>query len=221
MQKTPMSNLPGVGAMTDTLDFVKNLWGSMGVPGIGMNGIAAPTMSVEDLDKKIADLKAVEAWLNINVSMLRGTIQTLEVQRGTIVTLKSMGAAFANAVQQPGASEKSVLQAAPFASAFFPQGSKPAESTQAAATAASSATAGVDAASAAAAAAMTNPAAWWNMLQEQFKVAVNTAMSADSAGHKPAADAAGGAAEAGGEQKSAAAKGRAGAASGRTKDEGK
>lgn len=184
MQKQPMPNLPGVGAMTDTLDFVKNLWGSMGVPGIGMAGIAAPTMSVEDLDKKIADLKAVEAWLNVNVAMLRGTIQTLEVQRGTIVTLKSMGAALANAVQQPGASEKSVLAAAPFASAFFPQTSaqsstQPAKPAEAAKTAAPT---DKDSAASAAAAAMTNPAAWWNLLQDQFKVAVGSAMSPDAMG---------------------------------------
>lgn len=180
MQKQPMPNLPGVGAMTDTLDFVKNLWGSMGVPGIGMGGIAAPAMSVEDLDKKIADLKAVEAWLNVNVSMLRGTIQTLEVQRGTIVTLKSMGAALANAVQQPGASEKSVLAAAPFASAFFPQASaQPAKPAEPAKTAAP---ADKDSAASAAAAAMANPAAWWNLLQDQFKVAVGTAMSPEAMG---------------------------------------
>lgn len=219
MLKPPQPNLTGVGAMTDTLDFVKNLWGSMGVPGLGMGAMAAPPMSVEDLDKKIADLKAVESWLNLNLSMLRGTIQTLEVQRGTIVTLKSMGAAFASAVQQPGASEKSVLAAAPFASAFFPQAAaKPAEQPKAAEPAPPPPPASEkDAASAAAAAAMTNPTAWWNLLQDQFKVAVSTAMSPEAAGGKPAAPSAGdeatGSADAAGvadsEPKRAAAKGRA------------
>lgn len=79
-----MPHIPGAGAMTDTLDFVKNLWGSMSVPGMSMPGLGAPILSVEELDKKIADLKAVEAWLNVNVAMLRGTVQALEVQRGTI-----------------------------------------------------------------------------------------------------------------------------------------
>jgi ribosomal protein L29 len=32
---------------------------------MGVPGITAPTMSVEELDKKINDLKAVEAWLNL------------------------------------------------------------------------------------------------------------------------------------------------------------
>ena len=79
--------IPGVNALTDTLAFVKNMWGSMGVPGMVL-----PTVSVDDLDKKISDMKAVESWLNLNMSMLRGTIQTMEVQRATLVSLKSMNA---------------------------------------------------------------------------------------------------------------------------------
>jgi hypothetical protein len=99
MSNTPFPNIPGAGAMTDSLEFVKNLWGSMGVPGMSMPGLTAPAMSVEDLDKKIADLKAVEAWLNVNGAMLRATIQGLEVQRGTLATLKTMGASFADAMK--------------------------------------------------------------------------------------------------------------------------
>ncbi len=184
MLKPQMPNIPGVGAVTDTLDFVKNLWGSMSVPGISIPGMATPTLSVDDLDKKIADLKAVESWLNLNLSMLRGTIQALEVQRGTIATLKSMGAALSNAVKQPGANEKSVLAAAPYASAFFSQPAvepmarvepkpevKPEPKPEPAA---------ASAATTPAAAAMANPAVWWNMLQDQFKTAVTTAMSSDA-----------------------------------------
>ncbi|MGZ8288364.1 MAG: PhaM family polyhydroxyalkanoate granule multifunctional regulatory protein [Telluria sp.] len=97
MSNPSMSNMPGA----DTLEFVKNLWGGMGIPGM-----TAPTVSVDDLDKKIADLKAVEAWLALNSSMVRGTIQALEVQRGTLAALKSMGDAFAKAAARPaGATE--------------------------------------------------------------------------------------------------------------------
>src|SRR6201998_770798 len=121
MSNPQMSNIPGAAVMTDTLDFVKNLWGSMSVPGL-----TAPTLSVDELDKKINDLKAVEAWLNLNMSMLRGSIQALEVQRGTIATLKSMGASLAAAMSQPDASEKSLFESAPYASAFFQQPAPPA-----------------------------------------------------------------------------------------------
>ena len=210
MLKPQMPNIPGVNAVTDTLDFVKNLWGSMSVPGISVPGMVAPTLSVEELDKKIADLKAVESWLNVNLSMLHGTIQALEIQRGTIATLKSMGAALASAVQQPGANEKSVLAAAPYASAFFPPPAEPRAALRAEpkpepkierapeAPAAPEPTAQT----AQAAAQLANPNAWWNMLQDQFKQAVTTAMSSEAmtGATARAQDAASKLAEAGAEQ---------------------
>jgi hypothetical protein len=100
-----MPNIPGAASMTDSLEFVKNLWGSMGVPGMNVPGLAVPSLAPEDLDKKIADLKAVESWLNVNMTMLRGTIQALEVQRTTLATLKTMSATFAQSMGQavPGA----------------------------------------------------------------------------------------------------------------------
>jgi hypothetical protein len=179
MTNPQMPHIPGVGAMTDTLDFVKNLWGSMSVPGMSMPGLGAPALSLDELDKKIADLKAVEAWLNVNVAMLRGTVQALEVQRGTIATLKTMGATLAEAMKQPGADEKSVLAAAPYASAFF--GQPAAEPAAGKAEPAEGAAAGT-------APFMPDPTMWWNVLQDQFKQAVSGAMSPEAmAGGKPAA----------------------------------
>jgi hypothetical protein len=173
-----MPHVPGVGAVTDTLDFVKNLWGSMSVPGMSIPGLGAPTLSMDDLEKKIADLKAVEAWLNVNVSMLRGTIQALEIQRGTLATLKSMGASMAEAMKQPGADEKSVLTATPFASAFFAQPAAPAPQAAAAPEAAKGAA--QTAAPAPGSPFMPDPTQWWNVLQDQFKQAVTSAMSSDA-----------------------------------------
>ncbi|MGK5041240.1 PhaM family polyhydroxyalkanoate granule multifunctional regulatory protein [Janthinobacterium sp. GB1R12] len=184
MANPQMPQMPGAAVVTDTLDFVKNLWGSMSVPGMGVPGITAPTMSVEELDKKINDLKAVEAWLNLNTSMLRGSIQALEVQRGTIATLKSMGASLAAAITQPGASEKTVFESVPYASAFFQQAAPAApapEPKPAPAPAPEPAAAAPDDAGSHAAAQLANPSAWWNLLQDQFKQAVSTAMSPDAA----------------------------------------
>ena len=42
MTHPQMPHIPGATVMNDTLDFVKNLWGSMSVPGL-----TAPTLSVE------------------------------------------------------------------------------------------------------------------------------------------------------------------------------
>jgi hypothetical protein len=92
------SDIPGMNSMGDPLGFIKKLWGSMNVPGM-----VAPPMSVDELDKKIQDLKTVESWLNVNMNMLRGTIQALEVQRATIATLQSLGENFAQHMQQASA----------------------------------------------------------------------------------------------------------------------
>jgi len=189
--------------MTDTLDFVKNLWGSMGV----MPGIAAPTLSVDDLDKKINDLKAVEAWLNLNSSMVRGSIQALEVQRNTIATLKSMGKSLASAVQQPGEKDtRSLFETIPYASAFFQHAAdamqpaapgpaprdwkaeskapapapQPVQQPVQQPEAAAPTPAPAAATDAMAAAGLANPSVWWNLLQEQFKQAVTGAMSAEA-----------------------------------------
>jgi hypothetical protein len=178
--------------MSDTLDFVKNLWGSMNMPGMSLPGMAAPTLSVEELDKKISDLKAVESWLNVNMTMLRGTIQALEVQRGTIATLKSVGASFsAIAKQAPGpATEKSLLESSPYASAFLypntpaptPKAAAPVEtrSTSAEPEADKAADEQADPQSMGSLAALSNPLAWWSGLQEQFKHAVSTTAVTDT-----------------------------------------
>ena len=178
MLKPQIPNIPGVGVMTDTLDFVKNLWGSMSVPGVNLPGLVSPTLSVDELDKKIADLKAVEAWLNVNTSMVRGTIQALEVQRGTISTLKSMGANLAQAVKQPDATEKSVLEAAPYADAFFRQ---PVVEAIAEKNGEPKSKGKLKGGAALAGAALDTSAAWWNLLQDQFKQAVNTARVSEEA----------------------------------------
>ncbi|WP_208277263.1 PhaM family polyhydroxyalkanoate granule multifunctional regulatory protein [Massilia oculi] len=207
-----MLNQPMPG-MTDTLEFVKNLWGGMNIPGAmpGMGGMHMPGagLSVEDLDKKIADLKAVESWLNLNLGMLRGSIQALEIQRGTLATLKAMGDSMAQAMSQTGAASDAAM--APFAQ-FFTQAAQAA--APAAARPADSAAPPPPAPSAAApdtpvpppgaeasGAAMPAAVAWWNLLQDQFRQAVASAMPPDSA-HP---DKAGGAPSDGGDHPAAGA----------------
>lgn len=179
MANHQMPNMPGAAVMTDTLDFVKNLWGSMSVPGMNIPGITVPTLSIDELDKKINDLKAVETWLSLNMSMLRTTIQALEVQRGTIATIKSMGASLAAAVKQPGATEKSAFDSVP---AFFQQMAAAAVPVSAPAyEAPAPVEQAVEPEAPSAAATLVNPAmaGWWNLMQDQFKQAVSTAMTSD------------------------------------------
>ena len=50
----------------------------------------APTFNVEDLEKRIQELKAVHFWLDQNSRALAATIQALEVQKMTLATLQGM-----------------------------------------------------------------------------------------------------------------------------------
>lgn len=192
-----MPNIPGMGAMTDTLEFVKNLWGSMGIPGLqmphmpgmpsmampGLNipGMVMPTLSVDEINKKVSDLKAVESWLGLNMSMLRSTIQALEVQAATIATLKTMGENFA-ATMNPMAQEKPAsAEAAPAphngSGGGNGSGASHAEHAGERSHLAPEPTSKDQSDAASLTAPLVNAAAWWNMLQDQFKQAVNTAMT--------------------------------------------
>lgn len=79
-------------------DFLKNLagggaGGSAGgaVPGLpSLASWVAPTLSVEEVDKRIQELKTVQYWLEQNGHALKATIQALEVQKMTLSTLRGM-----------------------------------------------------------------------------------------------------------------------------------
>ena len=72
----------------DPLNFMRNMWGNM---GFSLPGMVAPTFDVDELDKRIKDMKAVEGWLRMNLSMLQMTIQGLEMQRTTVSAVQTMG----------------------------------------------------------------------------------------------------------------------------------
>lgn len=69
------------------LEFAQNLWGKM---GFSLPGMVTPTFDVDELEKRLVDLKAVEGWLKMNLSMLQMTIQTLEMQCTTLRAVKQM-----------------------------------------------------------------------------------------------------------------------------------
>lgn len=55
-----------------------------------VSGSNASNNAFTDLDKQIADLKAVQQWLTVNMNMLQASIQGLEVQRATLATLNEL-----------------------------------------------------------------------------------------------------------------------------------
>ena len=167
----------GFGKFIPGFDFLQNLAQSAGKaqPGAAPSWVA-PTLSVEELDKRITDLKAVQFWLEQNVTTLKATIQAMEVQKMTLATLQGMNVnmadlakafavkpapaaaeaapAQASAVQEP-VPEPAVEEAAP----EEPK-AKPARKTKAKE----------------ADKPMVDPMAWWGSLSQQFQNIAASAM---------------------------------------------
>jgi hypothetical protein len=154
--------LPGLGQSGDQaqnpllagMEMMRQAWQGMASSGgLGQSAMAAP-MTLEELDRRIADLRTVENWLRMNLSMLTSSIQGLEVQRATISTLRSFVETAAGAGKSGGG--QSPLEAVlgihkPDAAG---QGAKP----EGAAGETPSGTAAMP----------SSAQAWWNMLQGQF-----------------------------------------------------
>lgn len=94
---------------TDPLEFVRGMWNNM---GFSLPGMVTPTLDVNELDKRIADLKAVENWLKMNLNMLQMTTQGLEMQRVALAAVQAMS----QHARESGAAE-APADANPFAAA--------------------------------------------------------------------------------------------------------
>ena len=215
--KKAAGGLPFVGNMTDGIDFVRKMWGVTGLPGLpGMPSAAGitqfaqglpgalpsmitPTLDVGELDKRIADLRAVEQWLALNANMLRATIQSLEVQRNTIATLKSFGGSMLASVTRGGAPHEDTLgeaylrqaeergvarrqataETAAAAAAMVPPVSMPAPAAPIKRAPRRARGTASKKAAATAATMPLNPAVWWGALQDQFVRAAAAAAAAE------------------------------------------
>ncbi|AFU48046.1 hypothetical protein C380_21770 [Acidovorax sp. KKS102] len=83
----------GFGKFVPGFDFLQSLakGASSSIPQLpNLSNWVAPTISVEELEKRIDELKAVQFWLEQNSRALAATIQALEVQKMTLATLKGM-----------------------------------------------------------------------------------------------------------------------------------
>lgn len=93
----------------DPLDFVRSLWNNM---GFSFPGMVTPTLDLDELDKRIADLKAVEGWLKMNLNMLQMTTQGLELQRAALAAVKAMSQQAKDAAEKGDAGEANPFAAA-------------------------------------------------------------------------------------------------------------
>jgi hypothetical protein len=102
-----------------SLDMLKTMWGQGAAGQAGQfpftadaskaaGGFASafPGLDVDELEKRIKDLKSVENWLNMNLNILKSTIQGLEVQHATMMALKSFGDAVSAASSAASAPKK-------------------------------------------------------------------------------------------------------------------
>lgn len=154
---------PGFGQFVPGFDFLQNLAKGAAVQDAmkppQLSQWMAPTLSVEDLDKRIEELKAVQFWLDQNAAALKATVQALEVQKMTLATLKGMNFDMNDMARafMPGSDDKARADA----------GARPAS--------AGGATAAVD------------PMQWWGALTRQFQQIAASAMQQAAAHTAPGA----------------------------------
>jgi hypothetical protein len=155
------------GRFVPGFDFLQNLakGATAGVPATPpLSGWIAPTISVQELDKRIAELKAVQFWLEQNARALTATVQALQVQRMTLATLDGMNVAMGDVASAFG---KAAAPAEPVTPAAAAPAAKPAP-RKTAPHAAASAPPG-SAPESLAAAGMVDAMQWWNALTQQFQ----------------------------------------------------
>jgi hypothetical protein len=84
------------GSPQDPFEMFRRLWGPLGVP---VPGMAMPTLDPQEIEKRIQELKSVELWLNMNLNVLRGAIQGLEMQKAGLQGMQGMQEAMQQAMQ--------------------------------------------------------------------------------------------------------------------------
>lgn len=201
----------GFGKFIPGFDFLQGLAQSAGSATARPLGRlpewVAPTVSIEEVDKRITELKAVQFWLDQNGKALAATIQALEVQRMTLSTLQGMNVSMgelAQAFQFPAAAAtagkgaasagqsdhsdwpmssagKAGKQEKPQAAPAQPPAEPPAAAAAAASADAGSKASGPEASAPkdepAQAAAMGQAMQWWGALTQQFQQIAAKAMA--------------------------------------------
>ncbi len=150
----------GFAKLVPGFDFLQNLakGTTENLPQMpSLSNWVAPTLDVEELDKRIQELRAVHFWLEQNSKALGATIQALEVQKMTLATLKGMNCSMADLAQAMKLTPQAAAAPAP---APEPDAAKSSKSAK----------------SAAPAAGVVDPLQWWGSLTQQFQHIAASAM---------------------------------------------
>ena len=187
MSNANIPSFPDFGKLVPGFDFLQNLTKQAGstaqaIPQLpNLANWIAPTLNVEELDKRVQELKAVQFWLDQNAAALKATIQALEVQKMTLATLKGMNfnmGDVANAFKlkigdSMAGMQQFTDQAKTFAGLEIPASIFQAEKAKAAP---EPAAAKAEAAEAPAATGLADPMQWWGALTQQFQTIAAEAM---------------------------------------------
>jgi hypothetical protein len=93
----------------DAMEFMQKMWNPLGVtmPGFAMPAAAGmpgampfpnpaamfAALDPAEIDRKIAELRIIENWLTMSVSMMQMSIKTMELQKASLEAMRgSMGA---------------------------------------------------------------------------------------------------------------------------------
>jgi len=185
----------GFGQFVPGFDFLQNLsktasaaqpTAAAGIPG--MASWVAPTLSIEDIDKRIQELKSVLFWLEQNTTALKATIQAMEVQKMTLTTLQSMNVNMADLAKaftaKPPVSEPAPAAPADTASASksslfspkpAPQAATP-QPTPSEAPAEETSQTGEAKTAESASQPAVDPMQWWGALTQQFQTIASAAL---------------------------------------------
>jgi hypothetical protein len=68
----------------DMFEFMQKMWNPLNFP---LPGMFTPTVNLEDIEKKISEMKTVETWLTMNIGFVQMTIKTLEMQKTALESL--------------------------------------------------------------------------------------------------------------------------------------
>jgi hypothetical protein len=178
----------GFGKFVPGFDFLQNIakGASQALPQMPqLSNWIAPTLNVEELEKRIGELKAVQFWLEQNSRALSATIQALEVQKMTLATLKGMNFSMgdmANSMKLKatdtmlGGVQKMSETAAGAANAMSGAASGAAAKTKAARKKTAAKSSAQTGAEAAAANGVVDPLQWWGALTQQFQQIAGNAM---------------------------------------------
>ena len=76
--------MPDEFSSKELFELMQKMWNPFGLP---VPGVLKPTIDLEEIEKKLTELKAVETWLQTNLGLLQMTIKTLELQRSALQSM--------------------------------------------------------------------------------------------------------------------------------------